>query len=88
MAILSKICKERFLFQTMKLVFYLRQGWKDERLAGISDKVRLVGERYRTIWRPDTFFRNAISAGRRNNGMTVEQLTTINSTGHVWHVMT
>ena len=72
----------------MKVVAYVRQSWKDERLAGIAESVRLVGERYKQIWRPDTFFRNAIKAGRRNNGLTVEQLTKINSTGHVWHVMT
>ena len=72
----------------MKLIMYMRQSWKDDRLAGIGDTVRLYGGLYERIWRPDTFFRNAITAGRRNNGLTIEQFTKINSTGQVWHVMT
>lgn len=71
----------------MHIVMYQRVSWKDERLAGIDEKIRLQGERYKEIWRPDLFYRNAIEASRRNNGLTVEQLTSINATGHVWHVM-
>lgn len=77
--------------QTMdySLNFYLRQAWRDPRLAfeatdGI-EKIKLEEGKWNEIWIPDTFFRNEKRAGFHS--VTVpNRLLKLNTTGHIWYV--
>lgn len=69
--------------------FYLRQSWRDPRLAFQTDDnitgIR-VDERYiNSIWRPDVFIRN--EKGRHETPLANDNsFLNINSTGDVWFV--
>ena len=85
--LISEYC---FILQ-MTVPFTLRQRWRDRRLAGLDDTVQLAGDSYTSIWRPDLMFRSTgltTTAKMRSNGLSVEQTTTVNRTGHVFSSMT
>ena len=70
------------------MTFYLRQAWRDPRLAFQSAagfrKIRAYG--WDSIWLPDTFFRNDRSSATHNT--TVDnKLVTITGDGDVRYVM-
>ena len=67
---------------------YLRQSWKDPRLAfdpidGKIDTIRLHDDSWNRIWMPDVFFRNEKRASY--HAITVpNRLLKLNSTGFLW----
>jgi len=69
---------------------YLRQAWKDPRLAypkfrNKIDKVRLGDNMWKDIWIPDTFLRNEKAASF--HGVTVEnRMLTLSADGSLWYV--
>jgi cation transporter family protein len=75
--------------QTMdySISMYLRQLWKDPRLAfespdGKTKEVKLLEKQYDKLWKPDTFFRNEKEADY--HAITVmNQLIRINASGFV-----
>ncbi|ELT96269.1 hypothetical protein CAPTEDRAFT_185513 [Capitella teleta] len=71
---------------SMKVLMYLRQAWKDPRLAHNSNqRQRVPSEFIDQIWRPDTFFRNARTIQLKQE-MTDERLMTIDKNGSIWFV--
>ena len=52
----------------------------------MDEEVRLYGDTFEDIWRPDLFIRSG-SMKVRDNGINVLQVTKVNTTGHVWHVL-
>jgi len=70
---------------------YLRQAWRDPRLAFKSfkmgiDKIRLGEHSWDKLWIPDTFFRNEKAA--EFHDVTVNnRLMTLTSHGDVWYVV-
>jgi len=77
-------------FQDYSVSMYLRQSWRDTRLAfkPIHRKaltVRLGEDHWDKIWLPDTFFRNEKRATFHE--VTVNnRLMRLNTTGFVWYV--
>ncbi|ELT96268.1 hypothetical protein CAPTEDRAFT_185512 [Capitella teleta] len=71
---------------SMKVLMYLRQAWKDPRMAHNSNqRQRVPSEFIDQIWRPDTFFRNARTIQLKQE-MTDERLMTIDKNGSIWFV--
>ena len=73
--------------QTMeyKLGFYLRQDWRDPRLAfapigGKITSFRIPDSRVEDVWTTDIFSRN------EKQSKINQKLMRLNSTGHVWYV--
>ena len=66
--------------------FDFRHSWLDERLAGLDEEVRLYGDTFKNIWRPDLFLRSG-TMKVRDDGINVLQVTKINTTGHVSYVL-
>lgn len=70
--------------------FYLRQNWKDPRLAfedrypHIQD-VKMADLAWEKIWVPDVFFRNEKKASY-HRVTTHNRLLKLNSTGFLWYV--
>jgi len=72
---------------------YLRQKWRDPRLAfdGLRDKLVTVKlgagpATWNTIWIPDTFLRN--EKGAKFHRVTVEnRMLTLNAKGDLWYVI-
>jgi len=70
---------------------YLRQQWRDPRLAFRSygtdfDKIRLGEHSWNKLWIPDTFFRNEKAA--EFHEVTVNnRLMTVTDDGVVWYVV-
>jgi len=69
---------------------YLRQAWRDPRLAfkDLNNKlveVRLGDKKWDTIWIPDTFLRN--EKGANFHDVTVEnRLLKLTASGDLWYV--
>jgi len=70
---------------------YLRQSWRDPRLAfesfgtGVA-KIRLLDDTWKRVWIPDTFFRNEKAA--EFHDVTVDnRLMTLTEHGDVWYVV-
>ena len=71
---------------------YLRQNWKDPRLAFDPTRLqenltsmRLGDKRWENIWVPDVFFRNEKKA--MYHSVTVDnRLLKLNSSGYLWYV--
>jgi len=67
---------------------YLRQAWRDPRLAyefGKVNKIRLGDDSWNKIWTPDTFLRN--EKGADFHDVTVEnRMLTLTSEGDLWYV--
>ena len=70
---------------------YLRQAWRDPRLAfpALRDKVvqvNLGAGNWKKIWIPDTFLRN--EKGARFHGITVEnRMLKLVAQGDLWYVI-
>jgi len=70
---------------------YLRQAWRDPRLAFIPDitrttQLRLGDDSWSRIWIPDTFFRNEKRAAFHEVSVK-NRLLRLNATGHLWYVV-
>jgi hypothetical protein len=74
---------------------YLRQSWRDPRLAydvkvgtetaALPSSMRLGDPRWNDIWVPDVFFRNEKRAAFHD--VTVaNRLLKLNASGHLWYV--
>ena len=67
---------------------YLRQEWRDERLAlrNVTELRKIRAYVWNDIWLPDTFIRNEKSS--RTHQLTVDnRLLTIRDDGDIWYVM-
>ena len=70
---------------------YLRQAWRDPRLAFESfetgiDKIRLPEKSWKRLWIPDTFFRNEKEA--EFHDVTVNnRMMTLTAQGDLWYVV-
>jgi len=79
--------------QDYSVSMYLRQNWKDQRLAFRSTNTNLKSTEIRLgegswdlIWVPDTFLRNEKRANFHE--VTVNnRLLRLNSTGYLWYVI-
>ena len=76
--------------QDYSVSMYLRQAWRDPRLAFTHLHTRLTEVRlgegsWSKIWIPDTFLRNEKAASFHT--VTVpNRMLKLNSTGHLWYV--
>lgn len=76
--------------QDYSVSMYLRQSWRDPRLAfeppdGKTHEIRLGDGKWKDVWIPDTFFRNEKRASFHE--ITVpNRLMKLNATGHLWYV--
>ena len=71
--------------------FYLRQSWRDPRLAFAPDSLYERTEKLKieflqkNIWVPDVFVRNEKKA--EFHDVTIPNvMLTVNTTGHIWYV--
>jgi len=77
--------------QDYSVSMYLRQNWRDQRLAyrytnDKSKEIRLGEGSWDRIWVPDTFLRNEKRANFHE--VTVNnRLLRLNSTGYLWYVI-
>jgi Neurotransmitter-gated ion-channel ligand binding domain len=90
----SKLIRRHLLcprIQDYSVSMYLRQTWKDPRLAFDAtewpyDQVRLGIDSWSAIWTPDTFFRNEKSASFHS--VTLDnRLLRLNRNGTLWYVI-
>jgi len=77
--------------QDYQVSMYLRQSWRDPRLAyhpirGKITQIRLGNKEWEKIWIPDTFLRN--EKGAEFHGVTVEnRMLKLSSEGDLWYVI-
>jgi len=74
---------------------YFRQEWRDPRLVFpeiVNSKnkkkitIRLKDGDWKTIWVPDTYFRNEKGAAKFHDVTVSNRMLNVNCTGHVWYV--
>lgn len=73
-----------FPLQEFKVFGYLRQQWKDERLAGKLDKaITIKGENINRLWLPDPFCYNARDSNLMLPNSAVHSKVSIDTQGNV-----
>ena len=88
MPYLAKVMNIISCVQSATMTIYLRQKWRDERLAlrNVTELRKIRAYVWNDIWLPDTFFRNEKSSSTHH--VTVDnRLLTIKDDGDIWYVM-
>ena len=73
----------KFLLQTLRVDFYFRNWWKDQRLNFGETEFNFNGDPSDLIWVPDTFGQNAIQTTQHKT-LTVNTRTKLGPNGSVY----
>lgn len=78
------VIRDLFPLQEFKVFGYLRQQWKDERLAGKLDKpITIKGENINRLWLPDPFCYNARDSNLMLPDSAVHSKVLVDTEGNV-----
>ena len=75
-----------FLLQEFKVFGYLRQQWKDGRLAGkMNTTITIKGENIKRLWLPDPFCYNARETNLMLPDSAIHSKVSIDKQGNIFY---